>query len=54
MDEFSLRERRTGLSPGLFIIAEKSGNHNQSLERAMEIVNAAAASGAHGRNWESP
>jgi N-acetylneuraminate synthase len=30
-----------------FVIAEMSGNHNQSLERAFEIVDAAAASGAH-------
>ena len=30
-----------------FIIAEMSGNHNQSLERAMSIVDAAAESGAH-------
>lgn len=30
-----------------FIIAEMSGNHNQSLDRAIEIVDAAAETGAH-------
>lgn len=30
-----------------FIIAEMSGNHNGSLDRALEIVDAIAASGAH-------
>jgi pseudaminic acid synthase len=30
-----------------FIIAEMSGNHNQSLERALKIVAAAAKAGAH-------
>lgn len=31
-----------------FVIAEMSGNHNQSLESALEIVEAAAKTGAHG------
>ena len=30
-----------------FVIAEMSGNHNQSLDRALEIVEAAAKTGAH-------
>ena len=30
-----------------FIVAELSGNHNQSLEKALEIVSAAAEAGAH-------
>jgi pseudaminic acid synthase len=36
-----------GLSYKPFIIAEMSGNHNQSLDRALEIVDAAARTGAH-------
>ena len=39
------REIGFGLPP--FIIAEMSGNHNRSLDRAFEIVDAAVASGAH-------
>jgi len=30
-----------------FVVAEMSGNHNQSLQRALEIVDAAADAGAH-------
>ena len=30
-----------------FVIAEMSGNHNQSLEKALQIVDAAASSGVH-------
>ena len=36
-----------GLNASPFIIAEMSGNHNQSLERALAIVDAIADSGAH-------
>lgn len=38
--------REVGRQNRPFIIAEMSGNHNQSLERAFEIVDAAAATGA--------
>jgi pseudaminic acid synthase len=31
-----------------FVIAELSGNHNQSLDRALALVDAAAGAGAHG------
>jgi N-acetylneuraminate synthase len=39
--------RTLGPGAGPMIIAEMSGNHNQSLARALEIVDAAAAAGAH-------
>lgn len=37
--------RKIGLSERPFIIAEMSGNHNQSLERAMRIIDEAARCG---------
>jgi pseudaminic acid synthase len=46
MNEFKIENRLIGPLNKPFIIAEMSGNHNQSLERAMEIVKAAADSGA--------
>lgn len=38
--------REIGLGFKPYIIAEMSGNHNQSLDRALQIVDAAAATGA--------
>jgi pseudaminic acid synthase len=43
-----IAHRDIGRSHAPFVIAEMSGNHNQSLDRALEIVDAAAATGAHG------
>ena len=40
-------EWAVGAGSAPLVIAEMSGNHNQSLERALEIVDAAAQSGAH-------
>lgn len=45
--EIKIGNRFIGNKHQPFIIAEMSGNHNQSLERALEIVDAAAKSGAH-------
>lgn len=42
-----IANRTIGSETAPFIIAEMSGNHNQSLERALEIVGVAAKSGAH-------
>ena len=39
--------RKIGRDVPPFVVAEMSGNHNQSLERALEIVEAAATAGAH-------
>ena len=39
--------RSIGVGHPPFVIAEMSGNHNQSLDRALELVDAAALSGAH-------
>jgi len=47
MSSFDLGGRRVGVDAAPFVIAEMSGNHNQSLERALQIVEAAARAGAH-------
>ena len=43
--EFRLGEHIVGPTRPPFVIAEMSGNHNQSLDRALAIVDAAADSG---------
>ena len=47
MKQISISGRMIGAGQRPFVIAEMSGNHNQSLKRALEIVKAAAACGAH-------
>jgi len=46
-NEFFIGDRGIGAGHLPFIIAEMSGNHNHSLDRALKIVEAAAKSGAH-------
>ena len=48
MNHFFIGSRKIGLGERPFIIAEMSGNHNRSIDRALAIVDAAAAAGAHG------
>jgi len=47
MTSFKIGQRVIGPDAPPFIIAEMSGNHNQSLEVALRIVEAAAKAGAH-------
>lgn len=47
MKEIKIGNRPIGPNHPPFIIAEMSGNHNQSLDRAMELVDAAAKAGVH-------
>lgn len=46
-ESFKIANRSIGPGHAPFVIAEMSGNHNQSLERALRIVEAAARTGAH-------
>ncbi|MDL2143315.1 pseudaminic acid synthase [Flavobacterium tructae] len=47
MQEIKIGNYTIGENHKPFIIAEMSGNHNQSLEKALKIIDAAAATGAH-------
>ena len=46
-ENIEILRRKIGPNHPPFIIAEMSGNHNQSLDRALAIVDAAAKAGAH-------
>jgi N-acetylneuraminate synthase len=46
-DYILINGRKIGTEYPPFIIAEMSGNHNQSLDRAMQLVESAAESGVH-------
>ena len=45
MKDIQIGKHLVGLNHKPFVIAEMSGNHNQSLERALKIIEAAAATG---------
>lgn len=45
--DITIAGKKVGLNHSPFIIAEMSGNHNQSLKSALEIVEAAAKAGVH-------
>ena len=47
MRPISIAGRLIGQEHSPFVIAEMSGNHNQSLKRALEIVESVAKTGAH-------
>lgn len=47
MNDIKIEKYTIGTLHQPFVIAEMSGNHNHSLERALAIVEAAAKSGAH-------
>jgi len=47
MNKFKIADRLIGSDYPPFIIAEMSGNHNQSLEQALKIVDAVAETNCH-------
>lgn len=47
IQDIKIEHVTVGVNHKPFIIAEMSGNHNSSLERALEIIDAAADAGAH-------
>ncbi|MBE3594363.1 MAG: pseudaminic acid synthase [Candidatus Carbobacillus altaicus] len=47
MKEITINQRKISRNDPPFIVAEMSGNHNHSLERALQIVESAAKAGVH-------
>ncbi len=47
MDSISIDNQRIGTGAPVYVVAEISANHNQSLERAVELIHAAAECGAN-------
>lgn len=47
MDSFQIGPAKLGPAEKPFVVAELSGNHNGSLDRALALVDAAADAGAH-------
>jgi pseudaminic acid synthase len=47
INDIKIAHHTIGINHKPFIIAEMSGNHNHSLDRALELVDAAAHAGAH-------
>jgi pseudaminic acid synthase len=52
-DELTISGRKIGPENPPFVIAELSGNHNQSLERALELITVAAQSGVHAVKFQT-
>ncbi len=48
MTEIKIQHKLIGKNHPPLIVAEMSGNHNQSLDRALKIVESAAKAGVHG------
>jgi len=46
MDSFLVGDRKIGTNCPAFIVAEMSGNHNQSIDKAIELIHAAKNAGA--------
>jgi N-acetylneuraminate synthase len=47
MKEITIGPYKIGANHAPFVVAELSGNHNQSLDKALRLIDLAAAAGAH-------